>query len=74
MNVLTFFLSTYPLGGSNHVTLHPLDRHVHSDTNPSSLGSIQLRYNYLYEDCSLTYPLHVARFTYSFTQLSEQGA
>ena len=59
---------TSPLDLSRRFTLHPPGRHVHSDTNLTSLGSIQPCYIWL-EDYSLTFQSpSIAR--YSFIQLS----
>ena len=54
-----------PSGHSEHFTNQPLA--APSDTNSTSLGSIQPRYNY----CVKTINSHIAR--YSFIQLSELG-
>ena len=65
---LHFIIS--PLDCSKHFTL-PTGRHVRSDINSTSLGSIQLCCNYN-EDHTFTFPPpSIAR--YSFIQLSEMG-
>ena len=59
-----------PLDRSLYIS--PPGRPVHSDTNSTSLGSIQPCCNILNEDYSLTFP---QQFTarYSFIKLSELG-